>query len=69
MFDPYNDSNTDDLFTVANLNSFLSPLEILRDILGFFFSLFYHENVWFVNSLGSSHCGDSSVYSQHTIIV
>ena len=68
-----NSSNTDGSFTMAYLNSFLSPYEILpiaqeNKYLGIFF-LFYHEIACCVYSLESPHRGDSNEYIQHTIIV
>ena len=55
-----NSSNTDCSFTMANSNSFLSPLENssarLRKLICGDFFLFYHR-------------GDSNDYTQHTIIV
>ena len=68
-----NSSNTDDSFTMANSNSFLSPYEILplaqeKQIYRENF-LFYHEIVCCVYSLESPHRGDSNEYTQHTIVV
>ena len=66
-------SNTDGSFTMANLNLFLSPYEILPIALkkqifrGIF--LFYHKIVCCVYSLELPHQGDSNEYTQHTIIV
>ena len=67
-----NNSNTDGLFTMANLNSFfesvpnssnISRKQIFREIL-----LFYQEIVCCVYSLELSHLGNSE-YTQHTIIM
>ena len=62
---------------MANLNSFLSPYEILLSVQennysGIFceiFFFFYHEIVCCVYSSESHHRGDSNVYTQHTFYV
>ena len=64
-------SNTDGSFTMDKSNSFLSSYEILpiaqaNKYIRIFF-LFYHEIVYCVYSLESSHEGHSNEYTQHTI--
>ena len=68
-----NSSNTDGSFTMADLNLFLSPYEILpiaseKKIFKEIF-LFYQEIIYCVYSLELPHRGDSNEYTQHYIIV
>ena len=69
-------SNTDGSFTMANLNSFLSPYEILliaqenkylRKFSYFIVNLYVLGTHLY--SLESPHRGDSHGYTQHTITV